>query len=82
MRFLGPFNSTDATKYLKFTYMAAMTLLLSAVVLTPVFIRSKLVLKRYVIEENTVEAVLIIILLLIAYVLSTIYKKTQQVSGD
>jgi hypothetical protein len=78
MRFLGPFNSTDATKYLKFTYMAAMTLLLSAVVLTPVFIRSKLVLKRYVIEENTVEAVLIIILLLIAYVLSTIYKKEQK----
>jgi DNA gyrase/topoisomerase IV subunit A len=76
MRFQGLFNSADATKYLKFTYMAAMTLLLSAVVLTPVFIRSHLLLlKRYVIEENTVEAVLIGILLLLAYVLSDIYKK-------
>ena len=76
MRFLGRFNSIDATKYLKFTYMVTIALLLSAVVLTPFFIRSHLVLlKKYIIREDAVEAVFIIILLLIAYILSTIYKK-------
>jgi hypothetical protein len=76
MRFPGLFNSTEATKYLKFTYMATITLLLSAIVLTPVFIRGHLLLlKKYVIEEDVVEAVFIIILLLIAYIVSNIYKK-------
>ena len=76
MRFLGRFNSIDATKYLKFTYMVTIALLLSAVVLTPFFIRSHLVLlKKYIIREDAVEAVFIIVLLLIAYILSTIYKK-------
>jgi hypothetical protein len=76
MRFPGPFNSTDTAKFLKFAYMVAITLLLSAVVFTPVFIRNHLLLfKKYVIEEDAVEAVFIIILLLIAYILSNIYKK-------
>ncbi|MGD8470021.1 MAG: hypothetical protein PVJ54_07070 [Desulfobacterales bacterium] len=76
MRFLGPFNSPDAAKYFKFTYMVIITLLLSAVVFTPVFITNHLLLfKKYVIEEDAVEAVFIIILLLIAYTVSNIYKK-------
>ena len=76
MRFLRPFNSANTAKYFKFTYMVTITLLLSAVVFTPVFIRRHLLLfKKYVIEEDAVEAVLIIILLLIAYILSNIYKK-------
>jgi hypothetical protein len=76
MRFLGPFNSIDSTKFLKFTYMVTITLLLSAVVFTPVFIRHHFLLfKKYVIQEDAVEALLIIILLLIAYLLSNIYKK-------
>ena len=76
MRFLGPLNSIDAAKYLKFTYMVTIALLLSAVVFTPFFIRSHLVLlKKYIIREDAVEAVFIIILLLIAYILSNIYKK-------
>jgi len=56
--------------------MVTITLLLSAVVLTPIFIRSHLLLfKKYLVEEDAVETVLIIILLLIAYILSQIYKK-------
>ena len=56
--------------------MVTIALLLSAVVFTPFFIRSHLVLlKKYIIREDAVEAVFIIILLLIAYILSTIYKK-------
>ncbi|UCF90586.1 MAG: hypothetical protein JSW39_20155 [Desulfobacterales bacterium] len=76
MTFLGPFNSTDKTKFLKFTYLVTIALLLSAVVFTPVFIRHYFLLfKKYIIQEDAVEAVLIIILLLIAYLLSNIYKK-------
>jgi hypothetical protein len=56
--------------------MVTITLLLLAVVFTPVFIRSHLLLfKKYLIEEDAVEAVFIIILLLISYILSNIYKK-------
>ena len=55
--------------------MVTIALLFSAVVLTPVFITHHLLLSRkYVIQEDLVEAVLIIILLLIAYLLSKIYK--------
>ena len=76
MRFLGPFNSIDKTKFLKFTYLVTIALLLSAVVFTPVFIRHHFLLfKKYVIQEDAVEAVLIIILLLIAYFLSKIHQK-------
>ena len=76
MRFLGPFNWADKTKLFEFTYMVTIALLLSAVVLTPVFITHHLLWsKKYVIQEDVVEAVLIIILLLIAYLLSRIYKK-------
>lgn len=76
MRFLGPFNSANAAKYLKVTYMVTITLLLSAVVLTPVLVRRHLLLfKEYLIEEDTLEVILIIILLFIAFVLSNIYKK-------
>ena len=76
MRFLEPLNSTDPKKFLKFTYLVTIALLLSAVVFTPVFIRSHLVLlKKYVIEEDALEAVFIIILLVIAYILSNLYKK-------
>jgi hypothetical protein len=76
MRFLGPFNLTDKAKFLKFSYLVAITLLLSAVVLTPVFIRHHFLLfKKYVIQEDAVEAALIIILLLIAYLLSKIHQK-------
>jgi hypothetical protein len=76
MRFLGPFSSKDTAKYLKFTYTVTIMLLLSAVVFTPFFIKDHLLLfKKYVIEEDAVEAVLIISLLLIAYILSSFYKK-------
>jgi len=76
MRFLGPFNSTDNIKFLKFSYVATIALLLSAVVFTPVVIRHHvLLLKKYVIQEDIVEAALIIILILIAYLLSNLYTK-------
>ena len=76
MRFLGPFNATDKTKFLELTYMVTIALLLSAVVLTPVFIRHHfLLIKKYVIQEEAAEAVLISILLLITYLLSNVYKK-------
>jgi hypothetical protein len=76
MRLLRLFKSTDETKFLKFTYLMTITLLLSAVVLTPVFIRHHFLLfKKYVIQEDAVEAVLIIILLLISYLLSKIHQK-------
>jgi len=76
MRFLGPFNSTGKTKFLKSTYMVTIALLLLTVVFTPVFIRHHyLLFKKYVIQEDAVEALLIITLLLIAYLLSNIYKK-------
>jgi hypothetical protein len=75
MRVLGPFHSADKKKLFEFIYMVTIALLLSAVVLTPVFITHHLLLsKKYVIKEDLVEAGLIIILLLIAYLLSRIYK--------
>jgi len=91
MRLLGPFNSTDNAKFLKFAYVVTIVLLLSAVVFTPVFIRRHFLLfKKYIIQEDAVEAVLIIILLLVAYLISGIYKtelkkyrrKTRRLSRD
>jgi hypothetical protein len=76
MRFLGPFNVADKTKFLEITYTVTIALLLSAVVFTPIFIRHHfLFFKNYLIQEDAMEAVLIIILLLIAYLLSKVYKK-------
>jgi hypothetical protein len=76
MRFLGPFNLADKTKFLEITYTVTIALLLSAVVFTPIFIRHHfLFFKNYLIQEDAMEAVLIIILLLIAYLLSKVYKK-------
>ena len=76
MKFLGPFNAADKKRFLEFTYTVTIALLLSAVVFTPVFITHHLLLiKKYVIREDVVEAGLIIILLLIAYILSNVYKK-------
>jgi hypothetical protein len=76
MRFLGPFEAADKTKFLEFTYLVTIALLLSAVVFTPIFITHHfLLIKKYVIQEDAVEAALISILLLIAYFLSNVYKK-------
>jgi hypothetical protein len=91
MRFLGPFNLADKTKFLEITYTVTIALLLSAVVFTPIFIRHHFLLfKNYLIQEDAMEAVLIIILLLIAYLLSNVYKrelkkyrqKTRRLSQD
>lgn len=76
MRVLEPFKAANKTKFLEFSYLATIAILLAGVVFTPVFIRHHLLLfKRYVIQEDVVEAVLISILLLIAFILSGIYKK-------
>ena len=76
MRFLRTVNAADKIKLFEFTYMVMIVLLLSAAVFTPVFIRHHFLLfKKYVIQEDAVEAGLIIILLLIAYLSSNIYKK-------
>jgi hypothetical protein len=76
MRFLRPFNVAGKTKLLELTYMVTAALLLSTVVFATVFITHHfLLVKKYVIQEDAVEAVLISILLLIAYFLSNLYKK-------
>lgn len=76
MKFLGPLNAAGKTRLLESIYVVTIGLLLSAVVFTPVFIRHHLLMfQKYVIREDAVEAVLIIILLLIAYLLSHVYKK-------
>jgi len=76
MNFLGSFSAAGKTKFLEFTYMVTIALLLTAVVFTPVIIRHHLLLiKKYVIQEDAVEAALISILLLTAYLLSSVYKK-------
>lgn len=76
MRFLKSSNSTDHIRFLKFIYMVTIALLLSAVVFTPIFIRHHLLLfRKYIIQEDIVEAVFIIILLLSAYLSSDIYKR-------
>jgi uncharacterized membrane protein (DUF485 family) len=76
MRILEPFKAADKTKFLEFSYIATIVFLLLGIVFTPIFIRHHLLLfKKYVIQEDVVEAVLISILLLIAFILSDIYKK-------
>ena len=76
MRFLRTVRAADKIKIFEFTYMVMIALLLSAAVFTPVFIQHHFLLfKKYVIQEDAVEAVCIIILLLIACLSSNIYKK-------
>lgn len=71
MRFLELLNSTDRAKFLKFVYVVTIALLLFVIAFTPIFISYHFLLfKKYVIQEDVVEAALIIILLLIAYLLS------------
>ena len=76
MRLLRSFNSADKIKFLEFSYMLMIVLLLATVVCTPLLIRHHFMLiKRYVIQEDAVEAMLIGMLLSIAYLLSNFYKK-------
>ena len=63
-------------KVLEIVYIAASVLLLSAVVFTPFFIgRNFLLTKEIIIEEDTLEASLIVVLLSVAYILSYLYKR-------
>ena len=56
--------------------MVTIALLFLAVICTPILIKHHfLVFKKYVIQEDAVEAALIIILILSAYLLSDFYKK-------
>jgi hypothetical protein len=76
MKFAESFNSADRTTFLELIYILTIVLLFSAVAFTPVFVRHHfLVFKKFLIQEDILEAVLIIILLLIAYFLSNVYKK-------
>jgi hypothetical protein len=76
MRLWEPYHTADKTKYLEFTYMVTIGFLLTSVVFTPVLITHHLLpIKKYVIQEDAVEAVLISILLLTAFLLSQVYKK-------
>ena len=75
MKFLGSLNSAAKTRLLKITYLVTIALLLSLVALTPIIIRYHFLLfKKYIIQEDVVEAALIIFLLLIAYFLSAAFK--------
>ena len=91
MKFLEPIKAFDKTRFLEFSYMLTIAILLFGVVFTPVFIKHHIWLSpKYVVKEDVAEAVLISILLLIAYLLSNIYKKelnsyrskTRQLSRD
>jgi len=76
MRFFGSFNAVGKAKFLESIYLVTIALLLSAVVFTPVLITHHfLLINRYVIQEDAVEAVLILVLLLNAYLLSKVYKR-------
>jgi hypothetical protein len=76
MRCWGPIKAANKIKILEITYMVTIAFLLSAVALTPVLIRHHFLLfKKYVIQEDAVEVLLISLLLLIAYLLSNFYKK-------
>ena len=76
MKFLEPIKALDKTKFLEFSYMLTLAILLLAVVFTPVFIRHHLLFSsKYAVKEDVAETVLISILLLIAFILSKIYKK-------
>ena len=75
MKLLESFNAADKASFLELAYMLTIWCLLSAVVFTPVFIRHHFFLfKNFVIKEDILEAVLIILLLLLAYLLSKLYK--------
>ena len=91
MKFAESSNSVDRTTFLELIYILTIVLLFSAVAFTPVFIRHHfLVFKKFLIQEDILEAVLIIIQLLMAYLISNIYKKelkkyrqkTRKLSGD
>jgi hypothetical protein len=91
MTFAESSNSADRTTFLELIYILTIVLLFSAVAFTPVFIRHHfLVFKKFLVQEDILEAVLIITQLLIAYLLSNIYKKelkkyrqkTRRLSGD
>ena len=76
LKFLEPIKALDKTKFLEFSYMLTLAILLLAVVFTPVFIRHHLLFSsKYAVKEDVAETVLISILLLIAFILSKIYKK-------
>ncbi len=76
MRFLKSYDAADKTRFLELTYLVTIALLLSTVVFTTVFITHHfLLIKKYLIQEDAVEAALISILVLIAYLLSNVYKK-------
>ena len=76
MRLLRLLKAGDKTKLFELIYMVTIVLLLSLVVFATVFITHHFLLaKKYVIQEDAVEAILISILLLVAYVLSRVYKK-------
>ena len=91
MKYLEPIKAFDKTRFLEFSYMLTIAILLLGVVFTPVFIKHHLLFgPKYVVKEDVAEAVLISILLLIASLLSNIYKKelnryrskTRQLSRD
>ncbi len=63
-------------KILEIVYIAFSVLLLSAVVFTPFFIGHNFLLtKEIIIEEDVLEASLIVVLLSVAYILSYFYKR-------
>jgi len=67
---------TKRVKVLEIVYVAATVLLFTAVVLTPFFIRHHFSLtQKIIIEEDALEASLILILLSAAYLLSFFYKR-------
>ena len=76
MRFLKSFDTADKTKVLELTYLVAAALLLSTVVFAMVFVAHHFLLARkYVIQEDAVEAILMSVLFLVAFFLSHVYKK-------
>lgn len=76
MRFFSWINGIDKAKLLEFTYMVTIVLLLSIVVFATVFITHHfLLIKKYLIQEDAVEAALISILILITCLLTRVYKK-------
>jgi hypothetical protein len=76
MKFLQPFDMPDRTTLLECIYLVTISLLLATVVATPVFIRHHLsLLEKIIVQEDILEAGLIVVLLLLAYFLSGVYKK-------
>jgi cell division protein FtsB len=76
MKLLQPSAPPDRTTLLEGIYLMTISLLLATVVATPVFIRHHLFLsEKIIVQEDMLEAGLIVILLLIAHFLSRVYKK-------